>query len=132
MAGRNAGDDGDVPIDRGFDALSDPYRRALCRYVLRTDADIVAFEELVDYLADEATAAIGTEGEEEDCSRQTLETDLHHRHLPALAEAGVVEYDRHSGAVYLDRAATAALLERVQATVANLQDAPIERERDDR
>lgn len=127
MAGRNTEDDGDVQIDRGFDALSDPYRRAICRYVLRTNADLVAREELVDYLADEATVATG-----EDCDRQTLETDLHHRHLPALADAGMVEYDRHSGAVYLDRDTTAALLERVRATVANLEDVPTERGREDR
>ncbi|RKD98158.1 DUF7344 domain-containing protein [Halopiger aswanensis] len=127
MVGWNTGDDGTVPIDNGFEALSDPYRRALCRYVLRTDADIVACEELVDYLADEATVATGTT----DRDRQTLESALHHRHLPALVDAGVVEYDRQSGAVYLDRDATAALLERVRATVTNLQNAPIERERDD-
>ncbi|GAB3676952.1 DUF7344 domain-containing protein [Halopiger thermotolerans] len=129
MTGRYTGDDEDVPIDRGFAALGDPYRRALCRYALRTNADIVTIEELVDYLADEATVATETG---EDCDRQTLETDLHHRHLPALAEAGMVEYERRSGAVYLDRDTTAALLERVRATVANLEDVSTGRGREDR
>ncbi|WP_226004013.1 DUF7344 domain-containing protein [Natrinema salinisoli] len=116
--------DGEVPdpIDTSFDVLSDPYRRSLCRYAMRTETDAVACEELVDYVVDRApeTAA-------DDLDKQTTATKLRHVHLPKLDGAGMVEYDRRNGTVRVDRSTIAERLERVRAAVADLRDAKVDR-----
>lgn len=104
-------------IDASFDALSDPCRRSLCRYAMRTETSTVTREDLADYIVDRApeTAAADTD-------RRAVATELHHVHLPKLDEADMVEYDPQSGAVYVNRATVAEHLERIRATVADLQD----------
>jgi hypothetical protein len=55
----------------------------------------VAFESLVDEVIDrDAERAV----ERED-RRERVRIGLHHRHLPKLAEAGLVEYDYEAGVV---------------------------------
>lgn len=114
------GDEGSDSIDASFDALSDPRRRSLCRYVMRTETDVVTSEELTDYVVDRAPETAAA-----DVERQRVATELRHVHLPKLDEADVVEYDRRSETVHVDRETLTAHLERVRATVADLQDAQV-------
>lgn len=112
-----AGGDGSDSIDASFDALSDPCRRSLCRYAMRTETDTVTRDELADYIVDRApemaTAAL---------DHHALAMELHHVHLPKLDETGLVEYNPQSGVVYVDRTTVAEHLERIRATIADLQD----------
>lgn len=105
--------DGGGRIDAVFDALRDPYRRYLCQYALRTDADAATCEELVDYVLECAPESVV-----DDLDRQRVELELRHTHLPKLAAIGMLEYDRRSGAVRVDRETTAKRLERAQRTIA--------------
>lgn len=111
------GDETGRSIDLWFAALSDPRRRSLCRYAMRTDGGPVAHEELVDHVVRRAPE---TDSAEPD--RERVETELRHVHLPKLDDAGMVDYDRQSGVVHIDRETTAERLERVRTMVADLQD----------
>ncbi|MFC6767312.1 DUF7344 domain-containing protein [Natrinema soli] len=106
-----------APIDSSFIALSEPSRRSLCRYAIRTETERVSREELVDYVAERAPEPVAA-----DADRRTVALELHHVHLPKLANAGLIEYDRQRGVVHIDRATLAERLERVRATIADLQD----------
>lgn len=108
--------DGSGRIDAIFDVLRNPYRRYLCQYVLRTDADAATCEELADYVLDRAPESLGN-----DLDRQRVEIELRHSHLPKVAAAGLVEYDRRSGAVRVDRETTAKRLEQARRVIAELQ-----------
>jgi len=75
-----------------FEALAAPRRRTVCRYVAATDDTVVILREL-------ATYALTDERNERDRSVADREADrrilveLHHRHLPKLADADVLQYD---------------------------------------
>ncbi|PCR91337.1 DUF7344 domain-containing protein [Natrinema ejinorense] len=109
-------------IDQSFDVLRDPCRRSLCRYVMQTETAVITHEEAVDYVVDRVSASIETTPD-----RTAVATELRHIHLPKLDEAGLIEYDRESGAVHVDRATTEACLEQVRATVAELQGTQLDR-----
>ncbi|ELY68128.1 hypothetical protein C489_09000 [Natrinema versiforme JCM 10478] len=85
---------------------------------MRTDGDRVAHEDLVDHVVTRAPEADSTGPD-----RERVETELRHVHLPKLDDAGLVDYDRQSGVVHIDRETTVERLERVRAIVADLQDA---------
>ncbi|WP_226480311.1 DUF7344 domain-containing protein [Natrinema amylolyticum] len=108
-------------IDASFEVLSDPHRRSLCRYVMRTETEVVTNEELVEYVVERAPETAADDGDSTD--EHCVATELRHVHLPKLDEAGLVEYDRRSGVVRVDRATVADRLERVRAIVRDLQNA---------
>lgn len=84
---------------------------------MRTEADIVTDGTLADYIADRAPDAA-----HRDLDRRDVATELRHVHLPKLADTGLIEFDRRSGGVRIDRSAVAEHLEVVRATVVDLQD----------
>lgn len=71
-------------IDTVFELLADSTRRQTCLYLMHSDANVVTVDDLVEILADD------------DTDRDRLAIDLHHRHLPKLADAGIIEYDPRS------------------------------------
>ncbi|MBZ6494330.1 DUF7344 domain-containing protein [Natrinema longum] len=105
-------------IDQSFDVLRDPCRRSLCRYVMQTETAVITHEEVVDRVSTSIETTL---------DRTAVATELRHIHLPKLDEAGLIEYDRESGAVHVDRATTEACLEQVRATVAELQGTQLDR-----
>jgi hypothetical protein len=63
---------------------------------LRHEADgTVTFDDLVDQLLRDGTVT----GDDQLRDREQLAVQLQHTHLPKLADHGVVEYERRSGAV---------------------------------
>lgn len=74
-------------IETVFEVLADDERRDVCLYLMRLDTNAVCVEDLVEILADR------------DTDRERLALDLHHRHLPKLADAGIIEYDSRSNTV---------------------------------
>lgn len=79
-----------------YGALSDQYRRFVLQY-LRSAGTPLGLDELVDELA--AREARRPVSERSCDDRADLEIALVHCHLPKLAEAGLLEYDRASGTV---------------------------------
>ena len=74
------------PIDEVFELLSNDCRRRVCLFLRRTGIEVATLDDLVEALA-------SAESDEE---RERLAINLHHRHLPKLDEAGIVDYDPRS------------------------------------
>ncbi|WP_336000022.1 DUF7344 domain-containing protein [Halorientalis halophila] len=74
------------PIDEVFELLSDSRRRRVCLYLRRSGVEVTELSDLIDALASEDDAV----------DRDRLAIDLHHRHLPKLDDAGIVDYDPRS------------------------------------
>ena len=110
-------------IDAYFGAFGDPYRRSLCRYLMRTDGDVVTHEEFVDHVLEDDPE---TASEERD--RRTVELELRHTHLPKLDAIGVVEYDPRGETVRVDRETLVDRLERVRSAVDDLREAGSDRD----
>lgn len=78
-------------VDAVFDALADDHRRDLLAYL--RDASEASVEELATFVQRQADGARrGNDGND-------LAVRLHHVHLPKLADADLVEYDRNAGRV---------------------------------
>lgn len=82
--------------------LSNRYRREVLSYLRTKETDVAELDELVEYLdeeTDEATAS------------GQVRLSLLHKHIPKLAESGVIEYDHRSADVrYRDGTNLEALL----------------------
>ena len=79
-------------LDSLFDALADRRRREAVALLAVTEG-AVSREELVEYVA---AADPGID----DSRREVLTAQFHHRHLPKLAAAGLVDYDEVDGTVH--------------------------------
>lgn len=71
-----------------FGVLRAPHRRDALRYLLERD-DEVTLDEL-------ASATASRTGEPSEQRHARVEIDLHHVHLPRLADAGFLRYDPRS------------------------------------
>lgn len=89
-----------------FEALSHRYRRVALYYLREHESASVAT------LAELVTGWVESGPDPPDpVDHDRVLADLHHRHLPVLAEAGLVDYDREERAVRLaEPSATAAHL----------------------
>lgn len=90
---------GDQIPDRFYRALSAADRRR-CLWYLIEQSDESDVRELANVLAGWEASDTGSMSTESDHADVLLE--LHHRHLPLLDDAGLIEYDSDSGAVDLD------------------------------
>jgi serine/threonine protein kinase HipA of HipAB toxin-antitoxin module len=74
------------PIDDVFELLSNDCRRRVCLFLRRAGVEVATLEDLLEALAPNA----------DDEERERLAINLHHRHLPKLDDAGIVDYDPRS------------------------------------
>lgn len=93
----------DAVADRSlvFDLLADEHRRHAIAYLATCEESVPISElaaEVATRIADRPQTAISTQ------RTRSIAIDLHHKHVPKLAEAGVVEYDRECGLVNLAEA----------------------------
>lgn len=80
------------------DAVKDPLRQEILLHVSDANA-AVSRDALADHLADwDSEAGEGSASDEE---RERMRILLHHKHLPQLAGAGLVEYDQRDETVGL-------------------------------
>lgn len=80
-------------LDSLLTILQDPLRRRTVRFCASASNRMFEFDDLVNYLAR------GDRLSEEARDREEIAIDLHHRHLPKLAEAEVIEFDPNSGKI---------------------------------
>lgn len=106
-------DGGDVApstLDLPLGILRDPLRRRTVRLCASASDRTFEFDELIDHLARGDGWAADARGREE------IAIDLHHRHLPRLAEAEVIEFDPDSGIIrYLGSDLIEGWIERIDS-----------------
>ena len=79
-----------------FDLLGDSRRRYLLYYLSTLDGDVAEFPAAVNAVS--RYEAVGTETHDA-ASREEVEIDIHHDHLPRLSKAGVLDYDERQGTI---------------------------------
>ncbi|WP_440008132.1 DUF7344 domain-containing protein [Halomicrococcus sp. SG-WS-1] len=89
-SGRDEGEgsSGGTSFDELLEVVADQHRRFVLYYLQDTDGDVASFEELREHLLAHDL---------DDSERATIA--LHHRILPRLEDAGLVEYDARSDTV---------------------------------
>lgn len=80
-------------VDTILSILQDPIRRHTVRYCASASDRVFGIDDLVDYLARVTGPSADTRNREE------MVIELHHHHLPKLAEAKVIEFDPESGKI---------------------------------
>lgn len=78
-------------LDDLLEVLADQRRRCLLAYLLDRDAAAASFEDVTDGVL----AELERRGDGRP-KREVIAADLRHRHLPRLADVGVLEYDSRS------------------------------------
>ncbi|MFC6905895.1 DUF7344 domain-containing protein [Halalkalicoccus tibetensis] len=86
------------PSDVVVDAVKDPLRQETLLYVFDANTD-VSRNALADHLADWDLEA--DDGSVSDEDRERMRVLLHHKHLPQLVGADLVEYDQEDGTIEL-------------------------------
>lgn len=83
----------DVPpsLNAILDVLAHHYRRETLRCLVDDPEHVASIGDVASRLADRQTERTGKRP-----SRDQIEIELHHVHLPKLVEAGIVEYDARS------------------------------------
>lgn len=88
-------DSGRLQIDLLFDVLSDCHRRQLVAYMHSSNKDIFHLDDLSQIIATQETEP----SEVSEKKREQVKIAFHHRHLPNLDDAGLIEYDSRNGDV---------------------------------
>lgn len=99
-----------IPLDTLFETLSNPRRRYLLHHLLDHPNGVAEFDTVSGLIArwEQRTGR-------SNASSEDVAIDLHHTHLPRLADVGLVEYDRRSGALrYRDRVPVRDCFERTR------------------
>ena len=97
-----------LSMNQLFDVLADERRRRLLCYLHRKDGDVASLVELIDYLVVQEADSVA------DLDTDDVAISLAHKHLPKLADVGLVEYDARSRTVrYRGGEAMASCLEKV-------------------
>ncbi|NUB91959.1 hypothetical protein HTZ84_07810 [Haloterrigena sp. SYSU A558-1] len=91
----------DQTLDRVFSTLGDSRRRLVCRHLARADEHVVSVGELSAFVADARTERSSATSDDR---RSRIATRLYHVHLPALDDAGIVDYDAKNESVAVDSA----------------------------
>lgn len=86
-----------LATDQFYSALSASHRRRLLYYLSNAEESTV--EELASVLSGWEVTRTGTMHTAAD--RSAIHIQLHHNHLPRLADAGLVDYDADAGTVRL-------------------------------
>ncbi|AGB16812.1 hypothetical protein Halru_2225 [Halovivax ruber XH-70] len=83
-----------IPVDEVHRLLANERRRDALTYLVRRPAEAVPVEDVVDFVAEreEPKPGPGT-------ARERIATDIHHVHVPKLADAEVVRFDPVAGTV---------------------------------
>lgn len=90
--------DGDsYATDTLFEAMSNQRARYVLSYIDSVSVDVLDLEDLADGVAEWEVEA-GLADDPEECRRRVA-VDLHHNHLPKLADAAIVDYDPRSKTV---------------------------------
>lgn len=84
-------------IDTVLELLTEARRRRICTALFASDDDVHSLGGLVDQVIERERGR--TDVCVSDEYRKRLASDLHHRHLPKLAAAGVIDYDARSRTV---------------------------------
>ncbi|WP_123538265.1 DUF7344 domain-containing protein [Halosimplex salinum] len=87
---RSEPDVGGERRDELFEVLTDPYRRVMLHSLQRTESPVTVAELAADVVA-WSDQRQGTD--RSDIERSTVEVSLVHKHLPMMADSGVVRYD---------------------------------------
>jgi hypothetical protein len=82
-------------LDTVFELLSDAHRRYLFYHLFEMNGGVAEFEAVANAVYRYETA--GEDGS--DTTRKAVRIGLHHVHLPRLADAGVIDYDRRQGTI---------------------------------
>ena len=80
---------GTISIDEALRLLADRRRRQILIHLQASGDEAVSVDELAAAIADRASAS--GDGHEDAVHRTAIE--LHHRHLPRLADADLVDFD---------------------------------------
>ncbi|WP_458189836.1 DUF7344 domain-containing protein [Haladaptatus sp. NG-WS-4] len=112
--GSSTGHAPSLSLDTCFELLADRWRRHLLCYFAENSSVTATTDELVGHLIQEDTSATPDD-------TTWVKLELHHKHLPKLAAAGVIDYDRrdetvryHGGKTLEDAVAFAATIEHSQ------------------
>lgn len=98
-----------LPIGTVFEVLSDERRRHLLYYLIDEAGGKASAADAADHIAAVDPGDAGMD-------RETVLVELHHRHLPQMESAGLVEYDGRAGSVrYLEDPLVEECLARVVA-----------------
>lgn len=83
-------------LDSVFRVLADNRRRSILYYLGETDETVVPLSDLVAHLTQREREWDDTNHPPEATHRERLQLELHHTHLPLLADAQFIEYDAQS------------------------------------
>lgn len=94
---RAAGRDRQISVDTILSAVGNEYRRAILATLHSASNETLEYDVLVEGVADR----VGDDdsGREPDEHRRRIQIELHHTHLPKLAEARMVDYEAEPGLV---------------------------------
>lgn len=91
-----------ISTETVLNLVADPRRRAILRQ-LRENGSVVEIEDLADVITQRTVQSNpSTETNPpipQTDDQQITRAELHHTHLPQLADAGVIEYDSRTGTV---------------------------------
>lgn len=91
--------DDQISRDEIFEVLSNPRRRCVLHYLKRKAGGRVGLRELVEHVAAWENDTVPSRIDSD--QRKRVYTALRQSHLPRLAKAGLVEYDRDRGDITL-------------------------------
>lgn len=80
---------GDPALGSMFQCLADERRRHVLGYFQNNDGETASCDDLADHVIEQQKRSSSAD-------RETVTIDLSHRHLPKLADHGVVEFDRRT------------------------------------
>lgn len=80
-----------LSLDSLLDILANARRRYLLEYLWEQPENVGSFEEATNYTITKVAQKQGRQPNHDD-----VQVDLHHHHLPKLADAGVIEFDIRS------------------------------------